>query len=69
MSLQHRLVEYRDGDVLLEGRLSWDDCHEYPRPGVLVCHTIAGRGPLEELPRLAGLLPQQQQRQSRRPFS
>jgi dienelactone hydrolase len=48
MSLQHRLVEYRDGDVLLEGRLSWDDCHEYPRPGVLVCHTIAGRGPLEE---------------------
>ena len=48
MSLQHRLVEYRDGNVLLEGRLSWDDRHEHPRPGILVSHTIAGRGPLEE---------------------
>lgn len=57
MSLQHRLVEYRDGDVLLEGRLSWDDRHEHPRPGVLIAHTIAGRGPLEEgkADRLAGL--------------
>ena len=47
MAIQHRLIEYRDGDVLLEGRLSYDDARAGPRPGVLVAHTIAGRGPLE----------------------
>ena len=48
MAIQHRLIDYRDGDVLLEGRLSFDDALTGPRPGVLVSHTIAGRGPLEE---------------------
>ncbi|MDJ0794152.1 MAG: dienelactone hydrolase family protein [Woeseiaceae bacterium] len=48
MSVQHRLIDYRDGDVLLEGRLSYDAAIDGPRPGVLVSHTIAGRGPLEE---------------------
>ncbi len=48
MAIQHRLIDYRDGDVLLEGRLSYDDATAGPRPGVLVSHTIAGRGPLEE---------------------
>ena len=48
MAIQHRLIEYRDGDVLLEGRLSYDDAIAGARPGILVSHTIAGRGPLEE---------------------
>ena len=48
MTIRNRLIEYRDGDALLEGRLSWDDSVNEPRPGVLVSHTIAGRGPLEE---------------------
>lgn len=48
MSIQNRLIEYRDGDTLLEGRLSWDDAVAGPQPGILVSHTIAGRGPLEE---------------------
>ncbi len=48
MAIAHRLIDYRDGDVLLEGRLSYDDAIAGPRPGVLVSHTIAGRGPLEE---------------------
>ena len=48
MGIQHRLIDYLDGDVLLEGRLSWDDRVAAPRPGVLVAHTIAGRGSLEE---------------------
>ncbi len=48
MAIQHRLIDYHDGDVLLEGRLSYDAAIGGPRPGVLVSHTIAGRGPLEE---------------------
>lgn len=48
MSIQHRLVAYRHGDVELEGRLSWDDAIEGPRPGVLVSHAWGGRGALEE---------------------
>ena len=48
MAIQHRLIDYNDGDTLLEGRLSYDDAVPGPRPGVLISHTIAGRGPLEE---------------------
>jgi len=48
LAIQHRLIDYRDGAVLLEGRLSFDDAIDGPRVGVLVSHTIAGRGPLEE---------------------
>jgi dienelactone hydrolase len=48
VSIRNRLVDYRDGDVLLEGRLSWDDARSGPRPGILVAHTIAGRAALEE---------------------
>ena len=48
MTIRHRLIEYRDGDTVLEGRLSWDDSATGPRPGILVSHTIAGRAALEE---------------------
>lgn len=48
MTIRNRLIEYRDGDTLLEGRLSWDDSMADPQPGILVSHTIAGRAALEE---------------------
>jgi dienelactone hydrolase len=48
LTIRHRLIEYRDGDTLLEGRLSWDDGATGPQPGILVSHTIAGRAALEE---------------------
>ncbi len=48
MSIQTRLVDYVDGDLVLEGRLFWDEAQDGPRPGVLVAHTIAGRSDLEE---------------------
>ncbi len=48
MAIQNRLIEYCDGDVLLEGRLSYDDRLSGARPGILVAHTIAGRAALEE---------------------
>ena len=48
MSLQHRLVEYRDGDSLLEGRIAWDDRFPGPRPGVLVAHAWGGRSDFED---------------------
>jgi dienelactone hydrolase len=48
MSLSHRLVEYSDGDVVLEGRLSWDDAGIGARPGVLVSHAWSGRSAYED---------------------
>ena len=48
MTIRHRLIEYRDGDTVLEGRLSWNDSATVPQPGILVSHTIAGRAALEE---------------------
>ena len=48
MSLQHRIVEYMDGDAVLEGRLSWDDSIAGPRPGILVSHAWGGRGDFED---------------------
>lgn len=36
MSIQSRLVEYVDADLVFEGRLVWDDALPGPRPGVLV---------------------------------
>jgi dienelactone hydrolase len=48
MSLQQRLIEYRDGDAVLEGRLAWDDAIAGPRPGVLVSHAWSGRSPFED---------------------
>lgn len=48
MSLQHRPVDYRDGDTLLEGRVAWDDRFAGPRPGVLVAHAWGGRSDFED---------------------
>ncbi len=38
------VVEYRDGDVVLEGYLAYDDAQTGPRPGILVVHAWKGHG-------------------------
>lgn len=48
MGIKTRLVDYRDGELVLEGLLAWDDGIDGPRPGVLVAHTIRGRSEFEE---------------------
>ncbi len=48
MTLQTRLVEYRDNGVTLEGLLAWDDEVHGPRPAVAVAHTWGGRSAFEE---------------------
>lgn len=48
MALQHRLIDYKDGDTVLEGRIVWDDSFPCPRPGVLVAHAWAGRSDYED---------------------
>lgn len=48
MGLQHRVIEYIDGDTVLEGRLAWDDARIGPRPGILVAHAWGGRSASED---------------------
>jgi len=48
MSLQYRLIDYKDGDLVFEGRFVWDDSFSGPRPGVLVAHAWAGRSDYED---------------------
>ena len=48
MAVQTRLIEYRHGDVLLEGFLAWDDRVAAPRAAVAVSHAWGGRGEFEE---------------------
>ncbi len=48
MTIQTRLVEYRHGDLVLEGLLAWDDALRGPRPAVAISHTWAGRSVFEE---------------------
>ena len=48
MAIHTRQVEFRDGDVLLEGYMAWDDTGSDARPGVLIAHAWGGRGALEE---------------------
>jgi dienelactone hydrolase len=48
VSIKTRLIDYRDGDLVFEGMLAWDDEIKGPRPGVLVAHTIRGRSQFEE---------------------
>ncbi len=48
MSIQTRLVEYADGDLVFEGLLAWDDAVAQPQPGIMVCHAWGGRSDLED---------------------
>lgn len=48
MAIHERLVEYKDGDILLEAYMAWEDTGSDRKPGVLVSHAWGGRGDLEE---------------------
>ena len=41
------VVEYRQGDVVLEGYLAYDDSFQGKRPGVVVAHEWFGQSPYE----------------------
>lgn len=43
MALREQLVEYRDGDALLEGFFCYDDSYVGPAPTVMVSHAWGGR--------------------------
>ena len=47
-AVQTKAVEYKDGDVTLEGFLAWDDAAKGKQPGVLVVHEWWG---LNEYPK------------------
>ncbi|MDX1403865.1 MAG: dienelactone hydrolase family protein [Woeseiaceae bacterium] len=47
MAIQERLVEYKDGEILLEAYMAWEESAN-ARPGVLISHAWGGRGELEE---------------------
>lgn len=48
MSIETRLIDYADGDTVLEALLAWDNSIHQPRPGVMVSHAWAGRSQFED---------------------
>ncbi len=44
-AVKTRVIEYKQGDTVLEGYLAWDDTHHAKRPGILVVHEWTGLGP------------------------
>lgn len=46
--LKTDLVEYQDGDVLLEGFVAYDNSHKNKRPAVMIVHDWSGRNALTE---------------------
>ncbi len=46
-AIQTKIIEYRDGDVVLEGLLAWDDAIA-KAPGILIVHQWMGRTDYEE---------------------
>ena len=43
MALREQLIEYRDGDAVLEGFFCYDDARPGPLPAVLISHAWGGR--------------------------
>lgn len=43
--IRTRAVEYKDGDVVLQGWAAWEDGFKDTRPGILVVHEWWGHGP------------------------
>lgn len=41
-AVKTRIVEYKQGDTVLEGYLAWDDANTSKRPGILVVHEWTG---------------------------
>lgn len=48
MAIRERLIEYRDGETLLEGFFCHDDSRPGPLPGLLIAHDWSGRGEFAE---------------------
>ncbi len=48
MAIQERLVEYKDGEILLEAYMAWEGSGSDRKPGVLISHAWGGRGEFEE---------------------
>jgi len=44
-AVKTRVVEYKQGNTVLEGFLAWDDTTTARRPGVLIVHEWTGLGP------------------------
>lgn len=44
-AVKSRVVEYKQGNAVLEGYLAWDDATSARRPGVLIVHEWTGLGP------------------------
>jgi len=44
-AVKTRVIEYKQGNTVLEGYLAWDDAKTGKRPGVLVVHEWTGLGP------------------------
>jgi dienelactone hydrolase len=44
-ALKTQVIDYKDGDTVLEGYAAWDDSFHGSRPGVLVAHEWWGHGP------------------------
>jgi dienelactone hydrolase len=44
-AVKTKVIEYRQGDTLLEGYLAWDDARSSTRPGVLIVHEWTGINP------------------------
>ncbi|MGD0585816.1 MAG: dienelactone hydrolase family protein [Oryzomonas sp.] len=44
-AVRTKVIEYKQGDTVLEGYLAWDDAMTGKRPGVLVVHEWTGLGP------------------------
>lgn len=43
--IQTKAIEYKDGDVVLQGYAAWEDGFRDVRPGILVVHEWWGHGP------------------------
>jgi dienelactone hydrolase len=44
-AVKTRVIEYKQGDTVLQGYLAWDDMQYARRPGILVAHEWNGLGP------------------------
>jgi dienelactone hydrolase len=44
-AVRTEVIEYKHGDVVLEGYLAYDDAAAGQRPGVLICHEWTGHNP------------------------
>lgn len=48
MSIQTRIIEYRDGDHIFDAYMTWENVGSDLKPGVLIAHAWGGRGEFEE---------------------